>query len=253
MYMVKSWGLTLPGLNPSLTRRAYVCLPPSYETAEEAFPVLYLFDGQNLFFDEEATYGQSWELEQYMQEHDPHLILAAVESSPIGDERLMELSPFTHDTGELGLVHGRARTMMQWLIGEFKPMIDRTYRTLPDRENTYIGGSSMGGLMALFGVLRYNDIFSRAACLSPSLWVSPRKVHRMCQEAHPAEHTLVYMDYGTEEIGNHPDTYEALLRTCRDLLQRSVDLTFRIDPYGTHSEASWAQRVPFFMRCLGLE
>ena len=233
-------------------RTVHIYLPDNYNTSTDRYPVMYFFDGHNLFNDSDATYGKSWGLKEFLDKWSKPMIVVGLECSHAGDHRLDEYCPY--DAALMGKhLHGEGRETMDWIVGTLKPYIDGKYRTYAFREATGIGGSSMGGLMALFGVLRYNDIFSRAACLSPSLWVSPRKVHRMCQEAHPAEHTLVYMDYGTEEIGNHPDTYEALLRTCRDLLQRSVDLTFRIDPYGTHSEASWAQRVPFFMRCLGLE
>ncbi len=62
---------------------------------------------------------------------------------------------------------------MSWFIHRFKPFIDHNFRTLPDRAHTFIGGSSMGGLMSLYALLQYNDTFSRAAALSPSIWVAP--------------------------------------------------------------------------------
>ena len=69
-----------------------------------------------------------------------------------------------------------ATATMSWFIHRFKPLIDQNFRTLPDREYTFIGGSSMGGLMSLYALLQYNDTFSRAAALSPSIWVSPEKL-----------------------------------------------------------------------------
>lgn len=58
---------------------------------------------------------------------------------------------------------------MEWLTKEFKPMMDKRYPTLPGRANTAIGGSSMGGLMSLYAITAYNKVFSKAACLSPSV------------------------------------------------------------------------------------
>ena len=65
---------------------------------------------------------------------------------------------------------------MSWFIHRFKPLIDQNFRTLPDRAHTFIGGSSMGGLMSLYALLQYNDTYSRAAALSPSIWVAPDKL-----------------------------------------------------------------------------
>jgi enterochelin esterase-like enzyme len=58
---------------------------------------------------------------------------------------------------------------MQWMKECLKPYIDNRFRTLPDPEHTYIAGSSMGGLMSLYGAVKYSEMFCGAACLSPSL------------------------------------------------------------------------------------
>lgn len=250
--MVHKWEIHIPQLSPQLARIAYLCLPEGYgDDPERRYPVLYMFDGQNVFFDEDASFGTSWNMAHYMQESGTPLIIAAVSCNTEGDNRLKEYSPFSHGTPALGAIQGRGRTTMNWLVREFKPLIDSMARTLPGREDTLIAGSSMGGLMSLYAATAYNDVFSRAACLSPSLWVDPRKVHRMIRHAHIAPDTLIYMDYGGEEMGNHSQTLGALCATSRDLLLSGVDLTLRIVPGGTHSEASWAERVPTFMHCLG--
>ena len=110
----------------------------------------------------------------------------------------------------------------------------------------------MGGLISLYAALDYNGAFSRAACLSPSLWVHPRKALRMINRARIAPDTCIYLDYGTQELPNHPKNEDVLFAACGALLRKGVDLTFRLVPGGTHSEASWAQRVPVMMKCLGL-
>ena len=130
--------------------------------------------------------------------------------------------------------------------------IDARYRTLPDREHTILCGSSMGGLMALYGAVAYNDVFQRAACLSPSVWVSPEKVRRMISGADMQSDTCIYMDYGSVEIYNHDCNLNGLISVTDLLLKRQVNLTFRIIPGGTHCEASWEQQIPIFMDCLGI-
>ena len=250
--MIRSCELTIPQLSPALVRRAYLYLPEMYEDEPDMrFPVLYMFDGQNLFFDEDASFGKSWGLYDYLTENAPPLIVAAVSCNTVGDGRLIEYSPFSHTTQRLGAIRARGRTTMNWLVRSFKPQIDAAARTLPDRENTLIAGSSMGGLMSLYAALDYNDVFSRAACLSPSLWVSPEKVRRMIDAADPAPDTCIYLDYGSREMGNHGRNEQALRSACDGLLRQGVDLTFRIVPGGTHSEASWQERLPVMFKCLG--
>ena len=249
--MIQTFDLTIPELSGGELRRAYVWLPDAYDGDPDArFPVLYMFDGQNFFFDEDASFGTSWRMYDYLNAGQPDVIVAAVSCSQTG--RMAEYSPFSHENGDAGHVNALGRSTMEWLLGEFKPSIDAQYRTLPDRDSTLIAGSSMGGLMSLYAALDYNGAFSRAACLSPSLWVHPRKSLRMIERARIAPDTCIYFDYGTQEIGNHPKNTEVLCAACSALLHKGVDLTFRLVPGGTHSEESWAQRVPVMMKCLGL-
>ncbi len=250
--MVYKWALQIPNLNPELTRRAYLYLPACYDEQPDArFPVMYMFDGHNVFFDEDATYGQSWGMADYMDKTDTPLIIAAVECNPVGNNRLEEYCPFTCEDPNLGRIRGRGRATMEWFIRDFKPMIDANLRTLPDRANTLIAGSSMGGLMSLYAATAFNDVFGRAACLSPSLWLAPAKARRFIRQAEISPDTLIYMDYGGEEMANHASNLSALTTCSSALLQKGVDLAFRIVPGGTHSEASWARQIPVFMKCLG--
>lgn len=250
--MLHKWTMTIESLSPGLRRRIYLYLPRAYEEKPEArFPVLYMFDGQNVFLDQDATFGTSWGMYDYMNETDTELIIAAVECNSIGNGRLHEYSPFSHHAPELEPIDALGEAYMNWLAGSFKPLLDRHLRTLADREHTLIAGSSMGGLMSLYACGHYNDVFSRAACLSPSLWVDPAKAREMLCDARFAPDTTLYMDYGADEMARHEATPEALLSACQTLYGKGVNLTFRIVPGGTHCEASWRNQVPIFMKCLG--
>jgi predicted alpha/beta superfamily hydrolase len=141
---------------------------------------------------------------------------------------------------------------MDWLVKAMKPIIDRRLRTLPDREHTLICGSSMGGLMALYAGTVYNQHFSRAACLSPSLWVDPQALLDMVRECDLGTDTCIYMDYGSLEISNHPAMIRALGEMAALLYEKRVDLNFRIIPGGSHCEASWEKQIPVFLHCLGV-
>lgn len=251
--MVKKWEVTLPALTGKRTRQAYIYLPDYYEKDDvRRYPVLYMFDGHNVFFDKDATYGKSWGMEAYMTWAKKPLIIVAVECNTRGNGRLREYSPFGFFDEKFGNIRGQGKKYMDWLVNELKPYIDENYRTLPDREHTYIAGSSMGGLMSVYAVTAYNHIFRGAACLSPSLWASPEKMLNLVQKSQLAADTVVYMDYGRKELANHDQMLTHLTNMSVLMLNKGVDLTFRIIPEGTHSEASWQRQVPIFMECLGI-
>lgn len=250
--MIDEWTLTIPELTGDKPRRAYVYLPDSYESEPDRhYPVLYMFDGQNVFFDDEATFGKSWGLKDYMNATQTQLIIAAVECDDSADNgRLREYSPYTFIDPTFGKITGLGKTTMNWFISTFKPYVDSHYRTLPDRDNTFIGGSSMGGLMSLFAVLRYNNIFGRAAVLSPSLWTNPFKVEQIIKRATPAPNTVIYMDYGSKEMTKRRNMDKIYIKMADLLMRKRIFLTSRIVPYGTHCEANWERQIPFFMNTL---
>ena len=251
--MVYKWDVTIPQLTGKKTRKAYIYLPDYYfDDTTRRYPVLYMFDGHNVFFDSDATYGKSWGMNTYMNITRKPLIIVAIECNHVGDGRLIEYSPLSYRNSTLGKIEGKGKVYMDWLVNDLKPKIDAKLRTMPEREHTIIAGSSMGGLMALYAALEYNDVFQKAACLSPSLWVAPSKIIQMISMAQIKNDTCIYMDYGSVEIYNHATTAEALISVSHLLLAKHVNLAFRIVPGGTHCEASWEKQIPIFFDCLGL-
>ncbi len=251
--MIKKWSMSYPAVNGVEQRRAYVYLPTMYEAEpERRYPVLYMFDGQNVFFDEDATYGKSWGVADYLDYTDTPLIVAAVEcNAGANNERLVEYSPYRFDDLTYGHFDGKGQATMSWFIHRFKPLIDQNFRTLPDRANTFIGGSSMGGLMSLYALLQYNDTYSRAAALSPSIWVAPDKLSGLVGRA---KLTLARCCTWTTAPGRWATTKVSAdsfcLETCSKMMIRGIHLTSRIVPGGTHSEASWEKQLPFVFHTL---
>ena len=224
--MIKKWSMSYPAVNGTEQRRAYVYLPPMYEAQpERRFPVLYMFDGQNVFFNEDATYGKSWGVADYLDYTDTPLIVAAIEcNAGANNERLVEYSPYRFD--------------------------DPTYGHFDGRAHTFIGGSSMGGLMSLYALLQYNDTYSRAAALSPSIWVAPDKLSGLVGRAKLTPGTVLYMDYGSREMGIHDGIRREFSNLSGKLMTRGIHLTSRIVPGGTHCEASWEKQLPFVFHTL---
>ena len=112
--MIDSWELTIPELTGDEPRRAYVYLPDSWEQDQGLrYPVLYMFDGHNVFFDEDATFGKSWGLGEYLDATETQVIVAAVECNHHPDNgRLSEYSPFTFRTPQFKKVVGRGKLTM---------------------------------------------------------------------------------------------------------------------------------------------
>ena len=246
--MVIKWDVTIPRLTGERPRKVYVCLPESYEEEpERRYPVMYMFDGHHVFFDEDATFGKSWGMARYIEESGKDLIVVGVECNHEGNGRLQEYSPINFENATLGKIKAKGSIYMNWMVNTLKPYIDSHYPTLTDREHTSLAGSSMGGLMALYGVCDYNDVFRKAACISPSFWVSKDKVVDMVSKADIATDSCVYINYGSVELPNHTTSSEALISVARMLLTRRVNVALKIVPGGAHNESSWEMQIPVFM------
>lgn len=250
--MIEKWPMVLPELTGREPRTVYVYTPDfALEDPDARFPVLYMFDGHNVFFDSDATYGKSWGMKEFMDESGTPMIIVAVDCNHSPDYgRLKEYSPFSFRDPHFGSIVGRGQQYMDWLVHDLKPLIDRRYPTIPDRDYTFIAGSSMGGLMSLYAVLQYNEVFSRAACLSPSLWFAVKALRKLIAKAEIDPETVIYMDYGSREMGNHDKMRAQFASVTAQLLEKQVLLTSRIVPNGDHCEACWEEQIPFFINIL---
>lgn len=250
---IKYWTLDYPCFTGPEPRRAYVYLPASYYTSRfRRFPVLYMFDGHNVFYDSHATYGKSWGLGEYLNKIKAPVIVAAIEcnSSP-NNGRLSEYSPYDFNDEQFGgPFKGRGEETMQWFINEFKPFIDENLKTLPDRKHTFIAGSSMGGLMTLYALAAHNDVFSRGMALSPSFFVDMDSLTKEIRRSKMSSDTVLYMDYGQNEFKFSPDSRKNFADITNELLKKNVMLTARIVPNGNHSEASWEKQLPLCINTL---
>ena len=253
--MVDIFNLTISQLTEDEERTAYVYVPDG--DPNRRYPVLYMFDGQNLFYDETASFGKSWGLLKYLEENHTPLIIASVacnfhrEDHRLGG-RFSEYSPFSFEEPTIGKIKGRGKITMDWLTQEFKAHIDASYPTLPDRDHTFIAGSSMGGLMTLYAILEYNSFFSRGAAVSPAMYFSSEEVKEMIRNSEVGRDTVLYMDYGEMELfdSRGDQIWKEAVRLLQD---KRVLLESRIVPGGIHSEVTWEKQIPFIMAVLFYE
>lgn len=231
-------------------RTLHVYLPDGHDSSPERYPVMYFFDGHNLFFDHRATYGKSWGLKDYLDRWDKRLIVVGMECSHEGHARLDEYCPyrgrrFGHEIGGLG------EETFRWILDDVKPWADATLRTWAHREATGIGGSSMGGLMSLYGVIAHNDAFSKAACLSTGIRLWGSELRAELRGASIDPDTRVYLSWGEHEAGRvragadgatgSPEAKAEIDYTER-LERAGADVYRYLQPEGRHCEACWEQQ-----------
>ena len=238
-----------PVVSPELgnIRTVLVYLPPGYEKSEGRYPVIYMQDGQNLF-DPATSFAGDWGLLPGLDGLARRRGVPIVVAVPnMGDERITEYSPFV-DSMAGG---GKADRYLDFLLGTLKPRIDREFRTVPEREATGLAGSSMGGLVSLYGFFRRPEAFGFSASLSPSLWFADRAIFPFV-EAAPYVPGKIYLDIGTEEgsasLANARRMRELLLaKGYRD----GTDLRWVEEAGAGHTEAAWGRRflaaVPFLL------
>jgi predicted alpha/beta superfamily hydrolase len=218
-------------------RAVTLWLPPGYEQESRRYPVLYMFDGQNLFDEARAYGGVEWRVDESMA------TLAAAGLPAIvvgvdhgGERRVREYTPYGTGLGD------RTLDFLEELL---VPRMDAEFRTDAQAGGRFLVGSSMGGLMSLHGLATRPHLFGGAAALSPALWPAGRAIFRTVR-ALPAAIGRLYIDNGTAEPSAAP--FVRLLREKG--YADGESLRYVVEEGGTHSERAWAGRFPDAARFL---
>jgi len=230
-------------LRGALDRDLYAYLPPSYAQTERRFPVLYMHDGLNLF-DEPLSFNGEWRVDEVMESLAAEGVEAIVVGVPHGEDRLHEYVPS----------RGGA-AYVDFLVDEVKPLVDGTLRTVPGRETTGLAGSSLGGLISLYGFLVRNDVFSFAGVISPAFWFEP-SVFALARET-PRREGRIWLDVGGREHTEDPvvnqryvDDYERMASILRERGYDESQLRTLHVPEAIHHETAWSLRLPDALRFL---
>lgn len=245
-------------------RRVRVLLPRQYHKEEEHYPVLYMHDGQNVFYSKESYSGHSWKLIKILklQLDLPKMIVVGIDNAE--ERRLDEYSPWQtearHNPDLIG-VGGDGHKYGDWVVNTVMPYINQRYRTLTGPENTLLAGSSMGGNITAYMGSAYPDVFGSLGIFSLASWFSEEAFIDYIHKNPLNPNTKVYIQVGTEEgdgvdaefiEGRMDQTYidstlnyhEALIRTGH-----SVDnIWLRILVEETHHEYWWAAHFSEFLR-----
>lgn len=253
-------------------RNVTVWLPPGYDAGSDRHPVLYMHDGQNLFDPARANFGE-WGVDEHLvrlietgQVRAP--IVVGVWNTPLRQREYVPADLIAALPGEvrdsLMPMYGGpplSDQYLRFLAEELKPRIDSEYRTLTGRDDTVIAGSSMGGLISLYAMMKYPEVFGAAGCLSTH-W--PLRLERLEGDAlntwrgavvqawsdviqrglpDPATHRL-YMDRGDETLDQFYAFFQSRIDTViRDAGWGADRFKTLVFPTAEHNEKSWNSRL----------
>ncbi len=258
-------------------RDVTVWLPDNY-TTKLRYDVLYMHDGQMLF-DAESTWNkQEWGVDEVASAlieggyTRPFIVVGVdnIASSRYGDylpQGITEYLPADVKLDET--VELNADNYLKFLVEELKPFIDKNYSTARGVNSTYLMGSSMGGLISLYAICQYPNVFGGVAALSTH---TPMVLHgesgdlsadvlsqafRDYLEANlpKANSRKIYMDRGDETLdATYPKYQDALDATMRAEGWKSPQWVSRVFPNTAHSETDWSARLRTPMQfLLGVE
>lgn len=231
-------------------RRVWIYLPEDYATSRKRYPVLYMHDGQNVF-DDATSYAGEWGVDEFLDSTKmKKCIVVGIDNG--GDRRLNEYCPYDFSLTGIAANNktnkGEGGLYADFLVKTLKPFIDKRYRTAKDKKNTFIAGSSMGGLISLYAVLKYPTVFGGVAVFSPAFWISGSKIYRDIRKKGKPVRSKIYFLGGKLEGGSMiPDMLKAFQGMAA--VSKST-MTTVIRDEGLHNEATWRKEFPLFYEWL---
>jgi len=232
-------------------RLVRVWTPPGYgDPAGTRYPVLYLNDGQNLFEASTAFGGVHWQVGEtagrlIAEKKIPPLVIVGIDNT--GRNRIREYLPWRSPDVRTLIVRGKLYP--NFLRREVMPLVESRYALLSGPDNTGLGGSSLGGLIALYTQINAPGVFGRLLIESPSLGIARRKMIYECRRFRDWPER-VYLGMGTRELGDAKKD-EKIANDARELAGliagaglHEQRLKVNIEEGAPHSEASWARRLP---------
>lgn len=224
------------------TRAIWIYLPPGYLTnTKKRYPVLYMQDGQNIFDEQTAAFGE-WGVDECLDS----LIIAGMQACIVigianGPNRMNEYNPYTFKN----YGKGSGNEYADFLVHTLKPYIDKHYRTLSNKENTLIAGSSMGALIAYYTLLKYPEVFGKAGIFSPAFWTAGG-IEKQTDSVEKKMNGKLFFYIGKLE----GDQYvRDMNRVIQKLGNHSSAMIYAVtDPKGMHNEQAWRKWFPSFYK-----
>jgi predicted alpha/beta superfamily hydrolase len=223
------------------TRRVWIYLPENYNSSKQRYPVLYMHDGQNVF-DDATSFSGEWGVDEFLDSTQrKKCIVVAIDHG--GTKRLNEYCPY--DMERFG--KGEGDQYVDFLAKTLKPFIDRRYRTLKDKKNTFVAGSSMGGLISMYAVLKYPSVFGGAGVFSPAFWVGPKIFDDIKAKGKKVNSKIYFYAGKLEGDAMVPDMLKAFEEMYK-VSKSKMETVIRDE--GQHNEPRWRREFPLFYEWL---
>jgi predicted alpha/beta superfamily hydrolase len=206
-----------------------------------------MHDGQNLFNEQTAGFGMEWGVDECVdtlakQLHKECIVVGIDNDS---SKRMNEYNPYDND--KYG--KGEGKEYLDFIANTLKPFIDKNYHTLKDVNHTFIAGSSMGGLISMYALVAYPNIFGGAAIFSPSFWIAP-EIYTDVTNAKWQKSFQIYFYAGKKESNRMVIDMQRMFNIIKQKnCCRLDDVTF---PLGEHNEKYWRDEFDDFYRWLSL-
>jgi len=228
-------------------RRIWIYLPSSYSTTQKRYPVLYMHDGQNLF-DAATSFSGEWGIDEALDTLGLKMtecIVVGIDNG--GDKRVNEYCPYDFSLQQGVRSKGEGDLYVRFLVKTLKPFIDKKYRTRKNRMNTFIAGSSMGGLISLFAILRYPNVYGGAGIFSPAFQITPAIFNEIKSKAKRVNGKIYFYAGNEEGETMVPLTIRAFNEMHR-VAKSEMAIVIRSD--GKHNEQRWRMEFPLFYEWL---
>jgi predicted alpha/beta superfamily hydrolase len=217
-------------------RRIWLYLPPDYFSSTKNYPVLYMKDGQNLF-DNLTSFSGEWEVDETLntlfEQGDYGAIVVGIDNG--GAERLNEYSPWVN--AQYG--GGQGDEYMGFIAETLKPYIDENFRTRTEPEFNALIGSSMGGLIATYGVCEYPNLFRKLGSFSPAYWFSLDDLNSYLNAPIDLSNHRSYFVAGQNESSSMVTNTNTIKNAMQNNGMTSDNTLTKFDSYGTHTETYW--------------
>lgn len=218
-----------------LPRDIIIWLPPGYEkNKKERYSVIYMHDGQNIIDPATSSFGYDWRIDEVADS-----LIKAGKIKPV-------IIVGIYSTSERSLDYGGSKDSlyMNFVVNRVKPLIDKKYRTLPGRKDTFVTGSSLGGLISFLLVWNYPNVFSGAACLSPAFHIQQYNCLPEVQKTKRKKPVRLYLDIGGIDLEKklQPGVDGMLNLLKAKGYVEGKDLEYFRDPVAEHNEQNWAKR-----------
>ena len=235
-------------------RNIRVYLPADYDKNTQSYPVLYMFDGKNLYDEATSAFGMEWQVDEALEklgkEGGKQAIVVGIDAASTGKARYQEYTAWNWTHPSEGAIVAQGDKTADFVVNTVMPFVNSTYRTYTDRAHTGLAGSSMGGYISIYTGVKYADKFSKVASFSTVALDDPMQgqlLRAYVEASKPLADTKVYLDIGDQEKLSYAPQPQMLVDGNQKMgaaftKAAYTGLRCEVIAGGTHDELAWSKR-----------